>query len=249
MIRAESRALPALACVAAALGAADSGAQDALPTYTAQYEVEYKGRRVGESTQSLERTAAGYRFTSVTEARGIIPRLLRPRPLVEESLFEVHEGEPRPLEFRYEDGTRRGEDNVAIAFDWASGTAHVTSADGSTELRLSPGVHDRVTLQMTLMLELDTQDSPETYSLIDDASIRTYSYEIAGEETLATAGGTYEAIKVVQQREGSSRHMLLWLAPELRHLPVKIEQRRGDETLMAFLLESVQGLHDSDQDE
>ena len=248
MIGARIRALAAPACVVALLGgAAAAGAQNEIPTYSAHYEVEYKGRRVGESTQSLERTADGYRFESVTEARGIIPRLALPRPLVEESVFELHEGEPRPLEFRYEDGTRKGEDNVSIEFDWTGRTARITSAGGSTDLPLEEGVHDRVTLQMTLMRELDANGAPEPHALIDDASIKTYSYEIAGEETLPTAGGTYETIKVVQQREGSSRHMILWLAPELHHLPVKIEQRRGDEVLMAFLLQSVQGLSDGDE--
>src|SRR5690606_30559123 len=125
MIGAGIRALAA-ACAVALLGAAaPAGAQTEIPTYTAQYEVEYKGRRVGESTQTLERTADGYKFASVTEARGIIPRLALPRPLIEESRFEIHDGEPRPLEFRYEDGTRKGEDNVSIEFDWANGMARV----------------------------------------------------------------------------------------------------------------------------
>jgi len=237
---------PALAC-AAALLAAPAAADDEIATYVAQYDVEYKGRRIGESTQSLERTDAGYRFQSVTEARGIIARLAFPRPLVEESLFEMHDGAPRPLEFRFEDGTRKGEDNVSIQFDWTSGTAKVTSEEGTTDLPLTPDVHDRVTLQIALMLELEAKAAPEEHDLIDDASIKTYSYEVVGEETLAANDETYETIKVVQQRQGSSRHMILWLAPELRHLPVRIEQRRGDETLMAFLLESVQGLSASDE--
>lgn len=235
---------PALAC-AAALLAAPAAADDEIATYVAQYDVEYKGRRIGESTQSLERTDAGYRFQSVTEARGIIARLAFPRPLVEESLFEMHDGAPRPLEFRFEDGTRKGEDNVAIEFDWTAGVARVTAKDGRVDLPLEPGVHDRATLQLVLMLELGRMTEPTSHALIDDASVKSYSYEIAGRETLVTPAGTHDTIKVVQRREGSSRHTIIWLAPELDHLPVKIEQHRDDEILTTLLLESVQGLPDT----
>src|SRR5690606_19710770 len=165
---------------------------------------------------------------------------------VEESVFELRDGVLRPLEFRLEDGTRKGEDNVTIDFDWAGGAAHVTKENGRTDLPLENGVHDRGTLQLALMLELDAGSVPAAHALIDDDSVKTYSYEVAGEETLTTPAGTYDTVKVVQRREGSSRHTLIWLAPELRHLPVKIEQRRDGETLTTLLLESVQGLSDSD---
>src|SRR5690606_24763412 len=93
-------ALRAVVSAAALLAGANGAlADDAVPTYTARYQVEYKGRDVGESVQSLERDGEGYRFRSETQARGIA-RLLRPRPLVEESVFELRDGAPRPLEFR-----------------------------------------------------------------------------------------------------------------------------------------------------
>lgn len=238
----------AAACAAVVVGVGLAHAQEEIPTYTATYDVEYKGRDVGESFQSLVRDGDRYRFRSVTQARGLA-RLLRSRPVIEESVFDLHGGEPRPLEFRLEDGTRKGEDNVAIEFDWAAGLAHVTAEDGRVDVPLEPGVHDRATLQLALMLELADAAAPASHALIDDASLKTYSYEIAGEETLATPAGTHDTIKVVQRREGSSRHTIIWLAPDLRHLPVKIEQRRDDETLTTLLLESVQGLGDTNPNE
>lgn len=240
--------LRAAACVPALLGGVHAAhTDDAVPTYTARYDVEYKGRDVGESLQTLERNGDdGYRFRSVTEAQGIA-RLLRRQPIVEESVFEMRDGRPRPLEFRLDDGTRKGEDNVTIDFDWANGAAHVVTEDGSMDLPLEPGVHDRATLQLALMLELDARSAPASHALIDDASVKTYSYELAGEETLVTPAGSHDTIKVVQRREGSSRHTIIWLAPELRYLPVRIEQRRDDESLTTLLLESVQGLSVSDE--
>jgi len=219
-------------------------AEETIPTYTATYHVEYKGRSVGESIQSLVREGDRYRFRSATNARGLA-RLVRSRPLIEESVFDVRDGRPRPLEFKLEDGTRKGEDNVTIDFDWADGVAHVTTKDRQVDLPLEAGIHDRATLQLVLMLEAGRNAPPGSHALIDDASVKSYSYEIAGRETLSTPAGTYDTIKVVQRRQGSSRHTLIWLAPALQHLPVKIEQRRDDEILTTLLLESVQGLGDT----
>jgi hypothetical protein len=230
------------AASAALLGAVDAAtADEPVPTYTARYGVDYKGRNVGESVHTLERENDHYRFRSVTEAQGIA-RLLRRNPIVEQSLFELYDGAPRPLEFRLDDGTRKGEDDVTIDFDWPSGTAHVATEDGSMDLPLEPGVHDRATLQLALMLELAERGVPASHALIDDASVKTYSYEVSGQETLDTPAGTHDTVKVMQRREGSSRHTIIWLAPDLHYLPVKIEQRRDDETLTTLLLESVQGL-------
>jgi hypothetical protein len=247
MSRAKSLAVLYAAACAALLGGLDAAlADDAIPAYTARYGVAYKGRNVGESVQTLERADDGYRFRSVTEAQGIA-RLLRRQPIVEESLFELHDGMPRPLEFRLDDGTRRGEDDVTIDFDWADGAARVVTEDGSMELPLEPGVHDRATLQLALMMELAADTGLASHALIDDASVKTYSYEVAGQEMLDTPAGTYDTIKVVQRRDGSSRHTIIWLAPSLEHLPVKIEQRRDDEILTTLLLESVQGLSEPDE--
>ncbi len=236
------------ACVAALLCAFSAAqANDTVPTYTAHYDVEYRGRRIGDSVHTLEQQGETYRFTSVTQARGIA-RLLRRRPLVEESRFELQDGMPRPLEFSLEDGTRRGEDNLTIDFDWTSGVAQVATEDGRLELPLEPGVHDRATLQLALMLELEAAAAPSaSHPLIDDTSIKVYDYELAGEETLDTAAGTYETIKIVQRREDSSRYTLIWFAPDLRYLPVRIEQRREDETLTSLQLESVLGLPDPNE--
>jgi hypothetical protein len=214
-----------------------------VPTYQAYYGVEYKGRRLGESLHSLARGAESdhYRFESVTTARGLA-RLVRPRPIVEQSWFEQNGSSLRPLEFHITDGTRKGDDNIAISFDWEERKARIETADGRRELPLEPGIHDRVTLQLALMAELEGDLRPGPHALIDDASVKTYRYEIDGEETLETLNGTYETIRVTQRREGSSRHTIIWAAPSLRYLPVRIEQRRNDETLMTLVLESVQGL-------
>lgn len=236
--------LPALATLLAALAAgAVLGETERVPTYEARYDVEYKGRRVGESVQRVVPgpDASTYRFESITSARGIA-RLLRPRPIVEESTFEIDANGVRPLEFRIDDGTRKGDDDIAVDFDWDAGTARVVTSDGRADVPLEPGVHDRATLQIALMLELEAGREPERHDLIDDESVKHYTYEVDGNETLETPSGTHETIRVTQRRDGSSRYTIIWAAPDLHHLPVKVEQRRDGETLTTLTLAAIDGL-------
>lgn len=240
-----SRAIPpALATLLAALFAAAAAANEVgpVPIYEARYDVAYKGRRVGESVQRVVHEAGTtYRFEATTSTRGLA-RLLRPHPVVEESRFELRSGALRPLSFRVDDGTRKGEDDFAVDFDWAASRARITTSENSVDVPLEPGVHDRATLQITLMLELQSGRGPVEHDLVDNESVKRYTYEVGGTETLETPVGTLEAVRVVQRREGSSRYTVFWAAPALRHLPVRIEQRRDGETLTTLTLTSIEGL-------
>lgn len=220
-----------------------SGAAPIVPTYEARYEVEYKGRDVGESVHSLQYDAASgvYRFESVTSAQGIA-KLLRPREVVEQSEFVVDADAIRPLRFSYTDGTRKGDDNFSIAFDWQAGEARAETADDGSVQALTPGVLDRATLQVALMADLADGGELGPHLMLDEESVKTYTYVRDGEETIETPSGRHQTVKVTQQREGSSRQTIIWAAPALDFLPVRIEQRRDGETLTALTLVSVEGI-------
>ncbi|HEY8522024.1 MAG TPA: DUF3108 domain-containing protein [Gammaproteobacteria bacterium] len=234
----EACALLLLACPAV-------HAQDGdIATYTAVYDVEYRGRQLGRSEFSVSRDAATgrYVFASRTEARGLVGRLASPDPTVERSEFVLDAGRIRPLEYRYEDGTRGGDDDLTVVFDWDANVARITDDDGARELPIEPGVLDRGSLQAQLMRDLATAGAPDRYRLVDDDGVQEYGYTAQGTEEVRTGAGVFETHVYVQQREGSSRSTWLWVAPALGYLPVRIEQRRDAETRTAFLLRSIEGL-------
>jgi hypothetical protein len=230
--------LPAVGVLAAA-----QAEQPSIATYEARYAVQYKGRNVGTSqfTVSYDEERATYRFASSTAPKGLL-KLARPNPAIERSDFVTENGMIRPLEFWYEDGSRGGEDNFHVAFDWDNGVALVNGEHGERELSLAPGTLDRGSLQVALMRDLEADGRPGTYWLVDDDDVQQYEYAASGSETLDTPIGEVETRVFVQQREGSSRSTWLWMAPTLRYLPVRVEQRRDGETRSALILESVEGL-------
>lgn len=214
-----------------------------VPTYSAVYDVTYKGRRAGTSEFSVTADADSghYTFTSSTQARGIL-RLLRPNPAVDRSVFEIEGGRVRSLEFWYEDGSRKGEDNFHIVFDWSAMQARVESEDGLRTFDLEPGTTDRGSVQVAIMLAMNAGRDVGPYTLIDDDGPETYTYEPQEPAAAETGQGSVPTERILQQRAGSSRSTLLWLAPTFEHLPVRIEQIRDGAPETVFLLESVSGL-------
>lgn len=226
----------ALACGGGALAADD------IAAYTARYDVEYKGRDRGDSVFSVAHDAERgvYTFSSSTEVTGMVLRLVSPNPILERSEFEVDGSHIRPLEFSYEDGSRSGEDNYTARFDWQANQVTLDGGNGHFELELSDNVLDRGTMQVALMRDAAAGRVPGPYVLADEDALKTYAYTDAGSDEIETALGTFSARKYRQQREGSSRYTLLYLVPDLEHLPVLIEQYRDGEVHTAFIIDAVE---------
>jgi hypothetical protein len=233
---------PILAFLALAAPAAPA-AEAGLPTYTATYRVAYKGREAGTAEFSVRYVAERdvYEFSSRVMAKGML-KLARPNPAVERSEFRVAAGVIQPLQFWYEDGSRSGEDNFHIEFDWERRVATVDSAEARREFALPESALDRGSLQVALMHDLATSGAARTLKLADEDGIVEYEYTDNGTATMPTGSGPVATRVLTQQRAGSSRVTSLWVAPELRFLPVRIEQRRDGEVQTAFELLKVDGL-------
>jgi hypothetical protein len=221
------------------LYASTSAAQ--LVEYRAEYEARYKGRNVGSSVFALERkTESGeYVFSSSMQAKGLL-RLASPKPIVDRAEFELANDSIVPQRFTHEDGSRKGEDNHTIAFDWDAASA-VVSGDGyEREISLRSGVLDRGSLQVALMQTLAAGNQPASFAVLDEESIDEYAYEFEGQHTIATELGEIEVLRFRQQRAGSSRYTIIDLAPSLDYVPARIEQIRDGESQSAFLIESIE---------
>jgi hypothetical protein len=52
---------------------------------------------------------------------------------------------------------------------------------------------------------------------------------VVGKETLELPAGTFETVKILRLRENKKRETLVWCAPALNYLPVRIWQREKDD--------------------
>jgi hypothetical protein len=218
-------------------------AADDVQTYTATYTAEAKGKELGLATFSVryipERMV--YEYKSETIAKGFL-KLAVPNPVVTRSEFRVTPTGLEPLEFWYEDGSRNHDGNVHIVFDWQRKVATTSSKHGRKEFAIQPGALDDGTLQVALMRDLATTGKPGRYLRTDEDSIAEYVYVDQGETKTATGMGQLRTHAYNQQRQGSSRVNWLWMLPDMKFLPARIEQRRDGEVNSAFTLKSVNGI-------
>ncbi len=216
----------------------------AIHAYTAVYQIQYKGRTVGTSEFSVryDSNSGVYQFSSSSALRGLLKFFVAPQAIVERSEFVSEGGKITPLEFWYEDGSRRGKDNFHILFDWDKGLAIAETEDGRREFPIPHGTLDRGTLQIQLMLDMARAGQLGSYTLADDDGLRIYDYRAAANTLLETPFGKLATQALIQERAGSSRQLLLWAAPELHYLPARIEQQRDGESRTVLLLESVEWL-------
>ena len=228
----------ALATTAHPVKAAD----DTVTTYTATYTVEYKGKQAGVSEWSVRDVGDGrYEFQARITPKGML-KLIRPKPTIERSQFRVEGTHFRPLEYWFEDGSRSGEDNWHVVFDWERHIATVSTSEARRELTVPDSAIDVGTLKAAVMRDLSAKGAPGPYEVADQDAVFTYEYTDSGPVTLQTGVGSLETQLFVQHRAGSSRSTWLWAAPKLGFLPVRIEQRRNDEVQTSFLLTDVKGI-------
>ena len=231
--------------MAAALAvAADeaSSADAAVVTYTATYRVEYKGKEAGVSDWSVRDLGDGkYEYQARITPKGML-KLIRPKPTIERSQFRVEGTHFRPLEYWFEDGSRSGEDNWHLVFDWERHIATISTSEARRELTVPDSAIDIGTLKAAVMRDLTAKGAPGPYEVADQDAVFTYEYSDSGPATLQTGVGSLETQLFVQHRAGSSRSTWLWAAPKLGFLPVRIEQRRNDEVQTSFLLTDVKGI-------
>lgn len=206
--------------------------------FTARYDVDFAGLG-GELTSTLERNGVDvWVFENRTRAKGVA-RMMRPRDVVDRSEF-VRDGERLvPQRFDFSDGSRRNKRGNVIEFDWHERRA-ASDYDGERKpLELGDGTLDRQLMQIAMMRDLAAGVREAAYVVVDRHDVKRYEIDVVAEETVTVPAGEYRTLKIERRRPGSSRSSLLWCAPELGYLPVRLEQLKDGKVIATLTLTAV----------
>lgn len=219
------------------------GAAAAPHTFTAQYTVNKGGIPIGEMTRTLSRQVGGrYSYESVTTASGLLSLLVKDK-IIEQSLWDYHDGAIRALEYRYEKSGGETPKKVQLMFDWEQRLVK-NALDGETRAMPVPkGLTDILLYQLILMMDLKDGKKRLEYPLADKHKFKTYRFDVIGEETLDTSLGALKTVKV-QRVTGPDKKktILIWCAPSLDYLPVRIELDEKGDGKFSMAIKSVEGL-------
>ena len=223
-----------LVLVASGLAANEPGGQ--LVPHSAEYKVKISVLG-GKLTTQLEETPDGYRASSMIRATGL-SRIIAHGEISETSEFAVTPAGVRPRHFVSNDGITREKETVDFTFDWDTDSVSGMWNGEHFENQFDGVMHDRVSLQYGLMLDLANGIHRDEYFLQDAEKFKPLRITNVGTKTVKVPYGEFEAIGIQHQQEGSSRTTTLWVVEELGYLPVIIEQRRKGKIQVRAELES-----------
>ena len=226
-----------LALLTLALAASASTSADELKPFQASYTWIYRGMTVAVSSLDLEREDANWVYRSKSEPRGI-GRLFSERP-VQESVMQITADGVRPLSYKADDGTSATKRDANVQFDWQNNRVTGVYEDAKIDMPIPPGMQDDLSVQIALMVELLRGHTPDKFALISGNSVREYRYSRDGEETLTTPVGTIQTIIYRSEKQYSPRATRFWCAPSLGYIPLRVQQKKGDDVEWTMQVQSV----------
>jgi len=223
-----------LAMLCTATAAATAMAEQQLTPHSAEYKLKISVLG-GELNTRLQRSDAGYSATHRIKPKGLA-KILAGGHIEETSEFVWTTDGVVPFHYVSDDTMTKDKLQADINFDWSTGTVTGTVNGELTESVLEELAHDRVSIQYELMVDLMQGRLADTYILFDVDRLKTLHVKVVGSKEVTVPAGTYTAIGVQHQAEGSSRVTTLWCVEELDYLPVIIEQHRKGKLRMRATL-------------
>lgn len=222
-----------LYCTSSALHA------DTVENFDATYRIKRAGLTLGSTRLSFRSTPDGrYTYNSTSGVGGFLS-WLRKEHVRESSHGSMSAGRIRPDEYHFHRTGDRGNRVARVSFDWQNNRAVNTVNGKAWRMDIQPGTLDKLVVQIAIMQQLGTGPSDLEFSIADGGRPKRYSISIHGEETVDVPAGEFDTIMIEQQAENTQRRTILWAAPALDYLPVKIMREENSGAVYYSVLESV----------
>lgn len=207
-----------------------------IEPHTARYKIKISIAS-GTLTTNVEAVEGGYEVRSVIEPTGLADLLMNGN-IEENSRFKLGSQGVQPMVYSSNDTLSRGDKFMDFVFDWDAMEVSGTVNEESYSYPLDREVHDRVSIQYQLMHNLVTGVDTERYAMLDDDEMKQLSVTRIGSKKVKVPMGTFDAVGIQHQADGSKRITTLWCAEKLGYLPVLIEQsRKGKVNVRAQLVD------------
>jgi len=192
---------------------------DALKPYQATYKLFRKGSELGEGYRELSKTDAGYTIKS----RSKISWLFLSDSRNEVSKFEINDGLLTAKDYHFvRTGTGRDREEV-ITF--SPELIESTYKSNTKQIKPIQYPYDPLLYQLALRQDLINNKVPLSYHLIRKGNETQYTFQREGLEMISTPYGRIEALKIIRTRDkGSSRKTIIWAAPSLNYVVVRMTQ-------------------------
>jgi hypothetical protein len=222
-------------------GTASAGAS--LPDFNARYTL-YKGSfSIGKARVRLQSDDGRRVYSSHTEPAGLLA-LFRDDIITERSVWQFHDGNIQPLEYQYSHENGKKSRHVELMFHWNENRVDNTAEGHTWSMDIPDGTLDKFSVQLAVMLDLQRHERGDDlrYDIADGGKLKNWSFQVLGHERIETDAGEFETIKLKRLRHSYDRQTIMWCAPALNYLLVKIEHTEEDDGTFTMELDKVDGL-------
>ncbi len=217
-------------------------------SFSASYALHYDDLRIGVMERRFTRNNDGSgMFESKGKLTGLAA-LFRKDQISESSRFEIKAGQLRPIQYQYSKTGGKKEKVEKHRFDWENNKVSSTTNDGNKESDITRGLLDKLLYQLAIM-EVEEPKAGLEFNIIDGTTLKTYQFAYKGEEELKTPMGTFQTLKFerVRSKESDSnnpnkRSTILWSAPSLHNLPIRVDNVDKKGHLTSIVVKKVSGL-------
>lgn len=230
-----------------AIGGIPAANAEVLSPFQASYQVERGNLILGEADFSLgpwSEVPNCYRYHGRAVPRPILRFIVG--DISDDSYFcSSDAGNIQTQEFRhFEQGDE--EDSHTLAFDWPAQKVTYTGAkadDGVLTMHLPDNAVDPFNLHIAARLWLAQmadaqQPARREFAIVDEDEIKHYTLASTPGGTIKTPVGSFETIKVMRV-DDPKKKLILWVAPALDFLPIKVESKKRDDPVIRMTIQSL----------
>ena len=239
----KGRILPVAIMFSALLGA-DSLAEPSgvyQQDFAAKFSLKAHGTVIGKTEWSLTTNDANELiYKSESKAAGIAA-LITNDHIVERSVWRREPQGLLPHTYKYDRSGGKREKRVAVAFDWKNGLARNTAKGETWSMPVPEGTLDKLGYVIVMMHDLNTGKRDLQYQIADGGKLKLYRFKAIGEESLKTPFGVLSTV-IMRRIRDDKRETTYWCATQYRYLPIKVEHREKDGSVITLYIESLRGI-------
>ncbi|BDX06687.1 DUF3108 domain-containing protein [Planctobacterium marinum] len=201
-------------------------AAEQLKPFFAKYTAYRNGSDIGHAVMSLEKAENGYKLFYQSDVSIFFLSDTRS----ETSYFNIVDGQFVPHTYAYlREGTGRDK-SLDLTFN-DDKTITIKNRKKQASTINWQGEWDNQLYRFDLQRQLKQGVTETRYNLINyRGELKTYGFEVAGEEVLKLPFGKLNTIKVKTIRNNNRRVTWSWFAPDLNYQLVRLQQfKEGDE--------------------
>jgi len=193
--------------------------------YDAHYSASLKGFTVGKIEQSLRHNGDLIVLKNEAQTSGAVS-LFKDKRVKQRSSFMIGANYIKPVSYSYSDPDKYRR-NVNLDFNWHEQRVSDSYSRNNIKLPQDVEVLDKLSYQVAMMRDLSKGHTSLSYLAHNGREFKPYNLEVIADERLKTKLGWIDTKVIKLVRDGNKKTTLLWVAPSLNYIPVKLLHDNG----------------------